>query len=70
MTRITFAVEGMTCGGCAARVERALQSIGVTGTVTRNPGRVTVEADGDANAARIGQAINAAGFPASVLTSD
>ena len=70
MARITFAVEGMTCGGCAARVERALHAIGVTGTVTRNPGRVTVESDGEAQAARVEQAINAAGFPASALSSD
>ena len=69
MERITLAVEGMTCGGCVARVERALQAIGVAATVTRDPGRVTVESDGAVEPERIRQAIIDAGYPASVLAS-
>jgi len=67
MQRLTFEVDGMTCGGCSARVQRALQGVGATATVTRNPGRAVVEVADSADAATVQRAIVAAGFPARLV---
>jgi copper chaperone len=67
MKRLAFEVDGMTCGGCSARVQRALEGVGVTATVTRNPGRAVVEADDAIDVATVQQAIVDAGYPARPL---
>jgi copper chaperone CopZ len=38
----TYAISGMTCGGCASKVERALQLIATDASVTLNPPRATL----------------------------
>ena len=47
MQTLKFDVQGMTCGGCASSVERALGKIpGVSQVnVTLQPGSATLEAD-------------------------
>lgn len=69
MERITFEVDGMTCGGCSARVQRALDALGVRAQVTRNPGRAVVEAVPGVSAQDVQRAIVAAGYPARLLAA-
>jgi copper chaperone CopZ len=69
MKLLTFEVEGMTCGGCSASVQRVLERKGLKATVSRNPGRAVVEADDATNAADVEQAIAAAGFPARLIAT-
>jgi len=47
METVSFSVQGMTCGGCAASVKRALEAIpGVSNIlVTLTTGSVTAEID-------------------------
>ena len=61
---VEFGVSGMTCGGCARRLERALQEVeGVEQVaITLEPGSVRIV--GSAPAADIREAIEAAGFKA------
>ena len=67
MKRLEFEVDGMSCGGCSARVERALGALGVKATVTRNPGKAVVDADDAIDAATVQRAIVDAGYPARLL---
>ncbi len=65
--RQKFAVQGMTCGGCAASVTRVIKALpGVSeATVTLQPGGAEVEFDpGQVNAETIVTAITKAGFDA------
>lgn len=59
---VDLAVEGMTCGGCVDRLERALRSTeGVeSAVVTLTPGRAIIR--GSAGETRIREAIEHAGF--------
>ncbi|WP_207388768.1 heavy-metal-associated domain-containing protein [Stutzerimonas kirkiae] len=47
MSSITFAVQGMSCGGCSGKVKRALEALeGVSATeVVLESGAVTVQYD-------------------------
>lgn len=57
----TYRVEGMTCGGCANAVKRALTRLDARSVdVDLGLGRVTV--DGDIDDAAVAQAVEAAGF--------
>lgn len=58
-------VDGMTCAGCAAAVERVLRAQrGVTAArVEFLTGRATVEADASADPAALASAVSAAGYP-------
>lgn len=60
MSAKTYRITGMTCGGCAKHVEKALRSVeGVTGvSVDLAQGTVTVEgaAPFEAMAARVAEA--------------
>ena len=59
---IELRVEGMTCGHCAQAVATAVRTAAPASAVTvdRNAGRVVVE--GDAERARVVQAIAKAGY--------
>jgi copper chaperone len=61
MTTI-YQVSGMTCGGCARSVERAIKSVAPDAAVTVDlaSGRVSVE--GAVEQQAIAQAIDEAGF--------
>jgi len=61
----TFKVEKMSCGGCAARVTRAVQSMDPEAKVEvlLNDGLVQVDSAETADA--IAKAVTAAGYPAS-----
>ena len=65
MESITIPVEGMTCSGCVANVERVLKSIdGVESVnVSLDPGQAIVEfIPGRVNPARLRSAIEDAGY--------
>ncbi|MGL4489518.1 MAG: heavy-metal-associated domain-containing protein, partial [Rhizobiaceae bacterium] len=38
----TYAISGMTCGGCRAKVERSLKALAPEATVTLDPPRATL----------------------------
>ncbi|MBI4951237.1 MAG: heavy-metal-associated domain-containing protein [Myxococcales bacterium] len=56
----TFKVEGMTCGGCAASVTKALEKLGLRAEVSL--GAHTAKVSGAVDEEQIRQAIEAAGF--------
>jgi copper chaperone len=57
----TYRVEGMTCGGCANAVKRALTRLDARSVeVDLAGGRVTVE--GELDDAAVARAVEAAGF--------
>ena len=62
MTTKTYAVDGMTCGGCVSSLTRALESAlpGLEVTVSLAPGEVRVA--GDHDAALVEQTVLDAGF--------
>ncbi|WP_082743835.1 MULTISPECIES: heavy metal translocating P-type ATPase [unclassified Burkholderia] len=64
----TLLVEGMHCGGCTSRVEQALARVpGVTGAaVDLDAGTATVDAASAVDAARLIDALDAAGYRATV----
>jgi Cu+-exporting ATPase len=58
-------VEGMTCGACAARVERALRKLdGVQANVNYATGRAAVTHDGTVSAEDLVSAVERAGYTA------
>lgn len=57
---VTLTVNGMTCKGCAASVERAVAALGATATVTLETH--TVEVVGSVDREALVKAIEAAGF--------
>lgn len=58
----TYAVEGMTCQGCAAAVTSAIMTAAPGTRVTVNLGDKQVRVEGDAPAAAIKAAVEEAGF--------
>lgn len=65
MESITIPIQGMTCSGCVANVERILKAIdGVHSVrVSLDPAEATVEyVPGRVNAARMRSAIEDAGY--------
>ena len=65
MEAITIPIEGMTCGGCVANVERVLKAIdGVQSVkVSLDPGEAVVEfVPGRVNPAHLRSAIEDAGY--------
>lgn len=66
---VELLVDGMSCAGCAAGVERVLRAQrGVTAArVEFLTGRATVEADASADPAGLASAVSAAGYPARPL---
>lgn len=58
-------IRGMTCSGCAAHVEEALNSLpGVTATVSYKDGRAEVETSGVLDIAKLRAAVATAGYSA------
>lgn len=57
-----YRVEGMTCGGCASSVTKAIQKVAPAATVqvTLEGGQVRVEGEHDEDAVR--EAVEGAGF--------
>ena len=67
MTTVTLSIEGMTCGGCKARVERAIAGISpLQASVTRSPDLAVIELAPRQTAQTVIDAIAAAGYRASV----
>ena len=60
MSEATFKVEGMTCGGCASSVKKALERVGVTADVDHEKGLAKVA--GEVDEAVVRKAVEAAGF--------
>lgn len=62
MSTITYKIEGMTCGGCARHVEKALKAVaGVTGVATDVP-RGTATVDGEAGEEALAVSVAEAGY--------
>jgi Cu+-exporting ATPase len=63
-THFRFGVEGMTCGSCAGRVEKAVAKVSgvVAATVNLATGKAEVQTDGKASPIAVAQAIEAAGY--------
>lgn len=61
---VEIQVEKMTCGGCAARVTRAVQAVDDEAKVTVDLPRKTVLIESDIDAASLARAITEAGYPA------
>jgi copper chaperone CopZ len=66
MSELTFNVSGMTCGGCAARVRRAIMALGgvwsVTVHQTQAQAVVTYDPD-EISVAEMQEAARNAGYP-------
>jgi Cu+-exporting ATPase len=63
----TFRIDGMHCGGCVARVTRALQAIADDVEVTLDPPQATLEAAAPLSLDEVRKVVAAAGdFTASV----
>ena len=56
MTRV-FAISGMHCGGCAARVQQAATALAPGATVTLDPPRLTLPEGTALNAETINKAL-------------
>jgi copper chaperone len=56
-----FRIEGMHCGGCVARVTRALKPIADEVEVTLDPPRITLESPEVLSAEAVQAAVAAAG---------
>jgi copper chaperone len=56
-----FRIEGMHCGGCVARVTRALKPIADEVEVTLDPPRITLDASEVLNTETVQAAVAAAG---------
>jgi copper chaperone CopZ len=57
-----YRVQGMTCGGCAKHVEKALRSVaGVTG-VAMDVAKGSATVDGDASFEAMAKSVAAAGY--------
>ncbi len=68
---LSFAISGMTCGACAARIERHLNVIaGVHAVVNLATERASVTAPGAVSASRIVDEITSIGYTARLVGSD
>ena len=63
MERVEIGVDGMSCGGCALSVEKALRTVNGVATVEVDLAGKSVRVDGTAlDRARLAQAIEDAGY--------
>ncbi|UKI33860.1 MAG: heavy metal translocating P-type ATPase [Lentisphaeria bacterium] len=72
MAKLTFAVKGMHCAGCAASVERAVRKLPGAAEVYVNfaADRLTLDAAPELSAGQVVEAVRAAGFTAEPLGGD
>ncbi len=66
MSRITFDVQGMSCGGCAKAVEKIILKSDPAGKVSVDLEKAKVEADTTADPAALAAALSAGGYPAKI----
>lgn len=59
-------IEGMTCGGCAKSVTKAIQSVDSIAKVETDPAARAVKIETTASQAAILQVLEDAGYPATV----
>lgn len=57
-------IEGMTCGGCARSVTKAIQGVDPNAKVEPNPATRQVKVETTASHAQVQQALANAGYPA------
>lgn len=57
----TYAIEGMHCGSCAAKITEALQTISVQASVTLNPPRAIISGIDIPNLTKLNEAVSRAG---------
>jgi P-type Cu+ transporter len=70
-SEVSLAVGGMTCGACAARVERALNNLeGVRARVNYATERATVVLGGDVPVERVIDEVGSAGYTAELVGPD
>ena len=66
-TQTFLTVNGMTCGKCVARVEKALRAIpGVSDVAVEQSGRARITHDSGVGADALAEAVTRAGYPAVV----
>lgn len=58
----TYRVTGMSCGGCAASVEKAIKAVLPDAAVTVNLEDKAVTVDGAEDDTKVAQAVEGAGF--------
>lgn len=59
-----FHIEGMTCGGCAKSVTRAITNLDQNAVVHADPASRTVKVETAASQGSVLQALEDAGYPA------
>ncbi|MCO5092971.1 heavy-metal-associated domain-containing protein [Bosea sp. (in: a-proteobacteria)] len=59
-------IEGMSCGGCAKSVTKAIQSVDSAARVEANPAERSVRVETSAAQAAILRVLEQAGYPATV----
>lgn len=62
-----YRVQGMTCGGCAKHVEKALRSVPGVASATVDLGKGTVAVEGSASFEAMGAAVTEAGYEMATL---
>ncbi|HTN49684.1 MAG TPA: heavy-metal-associated domain-containing protein [Burkholderiaceae bacterium] len=64
----TFRIDGMHCGGCVARVTKALKSLADDAVVTLDPPQATLETPTPLSLAEVQAAVaSAGGYTASAI---
>lgn len=61
MSKITYRVDGMTCGGCAKSVETAIKAVSATAEVRADAQTGLVQVEG-VSAEDVAKAVEDAGF--------
>lgn len=64
---LSLNVPKMSCGGCAANVEKAVKSVDQAATIKVDIGTRRVDIDSAIDAGKIAAAIKAAGYDTTVL---
>ena len=60
---MNLVVEGMTCGGCARGVTRAIQAVDANAKVITDPPSRSVKVETTATQQQVVEALTEAGFP-------
>ncbi|KAB2677562.1 heavy-metal-associated domain-containing protein [Brucella tritici] len=59
-------IEGMTCGGCARSVTKAIESVDPDAKIETNPAARAVKVETTATSEKILEVLEEAGYPATV----